>query len=211
MTVAEFDAATLAPQDQYKLLVGTVTPRPIALVTTIGQEGVNAAPFSFFNALGSPPPMLAFSVGGRGGKAKDTVANLREVPEFVVHVVSYAIREQMNVCGIEYPRGVDELAQAGFTAVPSRKVRPPRIAEAPAAFECRVMKIVEVGEGPHHLVIGEVVHFHFRDGIVNERHHVDIAALDPIGRLGGRGGYTRVTDRFEMPRLPLPGGGNGEG
>lgn len=202
--MAEFDAAQLDPQNQYKLLVGTVTPRPIALVTTLGKHGPNAAPFSFFNALGSDPPMLAFSVSARDSGAKDTVRNIREIPEFVVHIVSDAIKEQMNVCAIEYPPGVDEIAEAGFTAVPARKVRPPRIAEAPAAFECRLLQVVEIGHKPHHLIIGEVVYFHYHDGIVNERYHVDIARLNPIGRLGGRGGYARVTDRFEMPRLLLP-------
>jgi len=197
----EFDAATLAWQDQYKLMIGTVTPRPIALVTTLGPDGPNAAPFSFFNCIGAPPPMVMFSVGDTESGVKDTVRNIRDIPEFVVHIVSDAIKDGMNVCAVDFPRGVNEIAKAGFTAVPSRKVRPPRIAEAPIAMECRLMQILEVGDRPYHLVIGEVVYFHYHEGIVNERFHVDIGQVNPIGRLAGKGGYTRITDRFEMPRL----------
>ena len=204
--MAEFDAAALDAQTQYKLLIGSVTPRPIALVTTLGSLGPNAAPFSFFNAIGSDPAMLMFSVGAKDGGAKDTVANIRELPEFVVHIVSDAIKEKMNVCAIDYPRGVNEIEQAGFTALASTKVRPTRIAEAPIAFECRLLQILEVGRAPYHLVIGEVVYFHFHDGIVDAQFRVDVGKVDPIGRLAGRGGYARITDRFEMPRLKLGGG-----
>ena len=204
--MAEFDAAALDAQTQYKLLIGSVTPRPIALVTTLGSLGPNAAPFSFFNAIGSDPAMLMFSVGAKDGGAKDTVANIRELPEFVVHIVSDAIKEKMNVCAIDYPRGVNEIEQAGFTALASTKVRPTRIAEAPIAFECRLLQILEVGRAPYHLVIGEVVYFHFHDGIVDAQFRVDVGKVNPIGRLAGRGGYARITDRFEMPRLKLGGG-----
>ncbi len=203
--MAEFDAAKLSWQDQYKLMIGTVTPRPIALVTTLGRNGPNAAPFSFFNAVGSDPAMLMFSVGDKSGGAKDTVRNIRETPEFVVHIVSDAIKEKMNVCAVDYPYGVNEIEKAGFTAAPSRKVRPPRIAEAPVAMECRLMQIVDLGRKPYHVVFGEVVYFHYHDGIVNERFHVDAGRINPIGRLAGKGGYTRITDRFEMSRLPMEG------
>lgn len=204
----EIDASKISPQDQYKLMIGTVTPRPIALVTTLGKHGPNAAPFSFFNAIGAPPPMIMFSVGGKSGHQKDTVRNIREVPEFVVHIVSDAIKDQMNVCAIDYPIEINELEKSGFTAVASSRVRPPRIAEAPVAMECRLMKIVEMGVRPYHVVFGEVVYFHYHDGLINDRFHVDVGRVNPIGRLAGKGGYTRVTDRFEMPRLPgAPGGG----
>lgn len=204
--MAEFDAAQLDQLTQYKLMVGTVAPRPIALVTTLGKTGPNAAPFSFFQAIGSDPPMLSFSVGNKGDHAKDTVENIRECPEFVVHIVSDAIKEKMNVCAVDFPLGVNEITEAGFTAVPSRMVRPPRIAEAPAAMECRLVQILELGRQPYHLVIGEVVYFHYHDGIVNEKFHVDIGRINPIGRLAGKGGYTRITDRFEMPRIKYRGG-----
>lgn len=206
----EFDAATLAWQDQYKLMIGSVTPRPIALVTTLGANGPNAAPFSFFNAVGSPPPMVMFSVGDKESGAKDTVQNIREIPEFVVHIVSDAIKDKINICAVDYPRGVNEIDEAGFTAVPARKVRPPRILEAPIALECKLMQILELGAKPYHLVIGEVVYFHYHDGIVNERFHVDVGRVNPIGRLAGKGGYTRITDRFEMPRITPGGTGKGD-
>ena len=208
--MTELDAAQISWQDQYKLMVGTVTPRPIALVTTLGREGPNAAPFSFFNAVGSDPAMLMFSVGDRSGRDKDTVRNIRETPEFVVHIVSDAIRDKMNVCAVDYPYGVDELKRAGFTALPSRRVKVPRIAEAPAAMECRLMQIVEMGRKPYHVVFGEVLYFHYHDGIVNERFHIDVGAINPIGRLAGKGGYCRITDRFEMPRIPLDQAAQGE-
>lgn len=201
--MTEIDASQVSWQDQYKLMVGTVTPRPIALVTTLGADGPNAAPFSFFNAVGSDPAMLMFSVGDRSGKAKDTVRNIRETPEFVVHIVSDAIKDNMNVCAVDYPFGVNELERAGFTILPSRKVKPPRIAEAPVALECKLMQIVEMGRKPYHVVFGEVVYFHYHDGIVNDRFHVDAGAINPVGRLAGKGGYCRITDRFEMPRIPL--------
>jgi flavin reductase (DIM6/NTAB) family NADH-FMN oxidoreductase RutF len=193
--MTEFDATALDWKTQYKLLIGSVTPRPIALVTTLGSQGPNAAPFSFFN-----------SVGAKDGGAKDTIANILEIPEFVVHIVSDAIKEKMNVCAIDYPRGVNEIAEAGFTALASNKVRPPRIAEAPVAFECRLLQRLELGRVPYHVVIGEVVYFHYHEGIVDERFHVDVGKINPIGRLAGRGGYTRITDRFEMPRLKYGGG-----
>ena len=201
----EFDAAKLSHAEQYKLLVGTVTPRPIALVTSLGPAGPNAAPFSFFNAVGSDPAMLCFSVGNKESAAKDTVANIRDCPEFVVHIVSDAIKDKMNICAVDYPRGINELEKAGFTAVPSVKVRPPRIKEAPVAMECRLVQIIELGRRPNHLVIGEVVWFHYAEGLVNERFHVDVGRVNPIGRLAGKGGYTRITDRFEMPRMTLGG------
>lgn len=208
--MAEFDAAQLDQLAQYKLMIGTVTPRPIALVTTLGKSGPNAAPFSFFQAICSDPPILSFSVGNKGDRAKDTVENIRECPEFVVHIVSDAIKDKMNVCAVEYPRGVNEITEAGFTAVPSRMVRPPRIAEALAAMECRLIRILELGRQPYHLVIGEVVYFHYHDGIVNEKFHVDVGKINPIGRLAGKGGYTRITDRFEMPRIKYGKTGSGD-
>ena len=208
--MTEFDAAALDAKTQYKLLIGSITPRPIALVTTLGSQGPNAAPFSFFNGVGSDPAMVMFSVGDTGGRAKDTIANILEIPEFVVHIVSDAMKEKMNICAIDYPRGVNEITEAGFTALASKKVRPPRIAEAPVAFECRLLQRLELGRVPYHVVIGEVVYFHFHEGIVDERFYVDTGRIDPIGRLGGSGGYTRITDRFDMPRLKY-GGGRKEG
>jgi flavin reductase (DIM6/NTAB) family NADH-FMN oxidoreductase RutF len=204
--MTEFDAAALDWKTQYKLLIGSITPRPIALVTTLGSKGPNAAPFSFFNGIGSDPAMLMFSVGDKDGSAKDTYANILEIPEFVVHIVSDAIKEKMNVCAVDYPRGVNEIAEAGFTMAPSKRVRPPRIAEAPVALECRLMQMLDLGRVPYHVVIGEVLYYHYHEGIVDAQFHVDVGRINPIGRLAGRGGYTRITDRFEMPRIRYDGG-----
>jgi len=204
--MTEIDAAALDAQTNYKLLTGSVTPRPIALVTTLGSHGANAAPFSFFNAVGSNPPMLMFSVGAREGATKDTVANILEIPEFVVHIVSDAIKEKMNVCAIDFRRGVNEIAEAGFTAVASTKVRPPRLAEAPVAFECRLLQHLELGRAHQHVIIGEVLYYHFHEGIVDAKFYVDVGRINPIGRMAGAGGYTRTTERFEMARLPVPAG-----
>ena len=109
-----------------------------------------------------------------------------------------------NVPPVEF--AVNEISQAGFTALPSRRVRPPRIAEAPVAFECRLLQMLDVGRGPQRVVIGEVVYFHYHDGIVDEQFHVDVGRINPIGRLAGSGGYTRITDRFEMDRLKYDAG-----
>jgi flavin reductase (DIM6/NTAB) family NADH-FMN oxidoreductase RutF len=205
-----FDASTLGAQDQYKLLIGSVTPRPIALVTSIGPDGPNAAPFSFFNCIGAPPPMVQFSVGEGARGAKDTLRNIQETPEFVVHIVSDSIRNGMNITAIDFPRGVNEIERAGFTSKPGVRVRAPVIAEAPIAMECRLMQILQLGSRPYHLIIGEVVHFHYHEGILDERYRVDVSKVNPIGRLAGKGGYARITDRFEMPRLGLDGKPAGE-
>ena len=207
--MTEFDAAILDSRTQGKLLTGSITPRPIALVTTLGSKGANAAPFSFFNAIGSDPAMLMFSVSDKEGGAKDTYANIIEIPEFVVHIVSDAIREKMNVCATEYPRGVNEISEAGFTTLPSVKVRPPRIAEAPVAFECRLTQILDLGRAPHHVVIGEVVYYHYHEGIVDGQFYVDTGKINPVGRLGGKGSYARITDRFEMARIEYKAGRSG--
>lgn len=198
----QIDPRNLEEKDQYKLMTGSIVPRPIALVTTLGPHGTNAAPFSLFNMVGSAPPMLMFSVGNQGDdREKDTVQNIRFLPEFVVHICNEAIAERMNICATDFPAGVSELEKAGFTSTPSVMVKPPRIKEAPVQMECRLVKIVDFGTR-HHVVFGEVVLFHFHDGIVNERYHVDSALLNPIGRLSGSS-YTRVSDQFRMERRYL--------
>src|ERR1700722_17282963 len=133
----QFDFRTMAPTDRYKLLIGSVVPRPIALVTTIDKAGIaNAAPFSFFNVMGNDPPAIVLGIDRRPtGAPKDTVRNIRDTGEFVVNLVDEAIAEAMNVCAIDFPEGVDELVEAGLTAAHSPTGAPPGIAEAPGAFE----------------------------------------------------------------------------
>lgn len=195
----QLDPATLAEKEQYKLMSGCIVPRPIALITTVGPLGPNAAPFSLFNMAGSAPPMVMFAIGNQAdGREKDTLQNLRHLPEFVVHICNEAIAERMNICSTDFPTGVNELERAGLSAAPSVKVRPPRIVEAPVQLEGRVMQVVDAGHR-HHIVVGEIVWFHFHDGIVNERYYVDVRRLNPIGRLSGPN-YSRVREVFQMER-----------
>lgn len=199
-----FDFEQLTERQRYKLMIGTIIPRPIALVTTVDENGrINAAPFSFFNCLSADPPILAIGVENNADMSfKDTGHNIRMTEVFTVNIVSFAIAEAMHVCGAKYPRGVDELKEAGLTAIPGEKVASPFIAEAPAAFECRRHVTLELGRS-RQIIMGEIVYAHYRDGVVDpERLHVDPAAVDAIARLGGDTCAT-IRDRFEMltPKL----------
>lgn len=166
------------------------------------EMGKNAAPYSFFNAVALGPPMVMFSIGptkfAKAGQEKDTLRNIRETNEFVLHLVDDANKERMNACAPEYATGVDEMELAGFTTQPSLKVTPPRIVDCPVQFECVVSQILELGSTPYWMVIGEVVYAHYRAGIVNEQLHVDMMSMNPIGRLSNPGMYTRITDHFRM-------------
>lgn len=199
-----FDFQQLSERERYNLMIGTIIPRPIALVTTVDEHGrINAAPFSFFNCLSADPPILAIGVENNADMSfEDTGHNIRMTEVFTVNIVSFAIAQAMHVCGAKYPRGVDELKEAGLTAVSGEKVASPFIAEAPAAFECRRHVTLELGRS-RQIVMGEIVYAHYRDGVVDpERLHVDPAALDAIARLGGDTCAT-IRDRFEMltPKL----------
>lgn len=204
--MSRFDPDLITPQQQYKLMSGTIVPRPIALVTTLGPQGANAAPFSLFNMVGVDPPMLMFSLTPREGALKDTVRNIQALPEFVVHIVDESVKEKMNICSADFPHGTSEIDFAGFRTEPSIKVRPPRLVECPAQFECRLMQIIPLGRRPNLMVIGEVVMMHYREGIVDpDKLHVDAARLGALGRMEGAGMYTRTTDRFMMARPEIPG------
>ncbi len=201
-----FDFDKIAAQDRYKLLVATVGPRPIAWAVTQDAKGVvNAAPFSFFNCVSGEPPLVIIGIGGRRpGDAKDTGNNIRETGQFVVNLVSDANAQQMNITAIDFPPGVDELKEAGLTTLPSVKVKPPRIAESPVAFECERFMNIDVGID-RTLVLGRVLAVHVHDDCVLDpaRCHIDNAKLDLIGRLHGAGWYSRTRDRFDMPRITL--------
>jgi flavin reductase (DIM6/NTAB) family NADH-FMN oxidoreductase RutF len=192
------DPEALGARKQYALLAGSVVPRPIALVTTCGPSGPNAAPFSFFNVLGVDPPMLLFSVGMRDGAEKDTVRNLRSCPELVIHLVDEANAEQMNRCAMPFGPTVNELEEVGFKTLPSDLVRPPRIASCPVHFECALESIVPFGKVPYHLVISRVLRMHFRDDVVDDDMHVNLLALAPIARVTGPGVYARIRDTFRL-------------
>jgi flavin reductase (DIM6/NTAB) family NADH-FMN oxidoreductase RutF len=196
-----YDFSELPAPARYKLLAGCILPRPIALVSTVDADGArNAAPYSFFNVMSHEPALLVLGVDPRrAGIPKDTVANIRVTGDFVVNLVDMGIAEAMNVCAIDFDAGIDELREAGLTPVPSTQVQAPRIAEAPVAMECRLMDELRYRNG-RSIVVGEIVAFHVRDGIVDERFHVDTLALDLVGRLAG-GGYCRIAEPFSIPRL----------
>jgi len=201
-----FDFADTSNQNVYKLLVATIGPRPIAWVTTQDVDGsINTAPFSFFNAMSGNPPVVAFGIGGRGpGDVKDTGGNIRRTGEFVVNLCSFELAEAMNITAIDFPKGIDELKEAGLTTTPSLKFKPPRITEAPVAFECERLVIVDVGID-RAVVLGKVLAIYVRDDCVmdKDRCYIDTPKLDLIGRMHGAGWYARTTDRFEMPRIDV--------
>lgn len=198
----EFDFAALGANERYRLMIGCIVPRPIALVTSMDAEGrLNAAPYSFFNAMSQDPPLVVIGIENRPeGGPKDTAHNVRETGTFVVNLVSHEMGEKMNVCAIDFPAGVDEVRAAGFTPAASVKVPVPRIAEAPAALECRKFMNLEIGVS-RSILIGEVLHMYIRDDVVDaERLRIDPGKLDLIGRLGGMG-YARITDRYDIKRI----------
>jgi flavin reductase (DIM6/NTAB) family NADH-FMN oxidoreductase RutF len=197
----EFDFAALSGRDRYKLLIGAVVPRPIAWVTTISAAGVvNAAPFSFFNCLSADPAILAIGVEYRpDASQKDTGRNIRETLAFTVNIVSGPLLDAMNVTATAFAPGHDELALAGLTPRPGARVPCPAIAESPAAFECRHHVTLAIGNS-REIILGEVVYAHLHSRTVNERLHVDPAALDAIGRMGGQG-YATTRDAFDLPGL----------
>src|SRR5690242_4759970 len=159
--------------DIYKLMIGSIVPRPIAFVPTIGADGVrNLAPFSFFNGVCSNPPSILFcTVVRKDGQPKDTLVNVEATREYVVNIVAEEFAEQMNLCSADYPPEVDEFEISGLTAAPSDLVRPPRVKESPVSMECRLLQVVRIGDGAPGsgaVVIGEIVRFHLLDGLMTQ-------------------------------------------
>src|SRR4051794_14515028 len=187
----------------YKLVIGCVVPRPIAVVSTISVEGMpNVAPFSYFTVASHTPLSLAFTVGGlkNDGSVKDTLRNARFVEdggvgEFVVNVADESYASGMARTGESIPYGESEFHHSGLTPSPSRVVKPPRVGESSVSFECRTTHIIPVGDAS--LVIGEVQHIHIRDHLLDERYRVDADKLAAIGRMAGND-YVRTRDRFEI-------------
>lgn len=199
----QIDFSKLSTKDRYKLLVSSVVPRPIALVSTIDHKGVvNAAPYSFFNAVCDSPPTVVLGVNSDGpDNAKDTASNIRQTAEFVVNLVTEEIAEKMNITAVDFEPHIDEMEIAGFTRGQSFKVKPPYIVESPISFECRRIVNLELGIG-RNLVVGEVLYMHVRDDLIDiDKLYIDTAAMHMIGRMHGRGWYTRTRDAFEMPRI----------
>jgi flavin reductase (DIM6/NTAB) family NADH-FMN oxidoreductase RutF len=199
-----FDFRTLSARDRYKLMIGTVVPRPIALVTTVDPKGrINAAPFSFFNCLSADPPILALGIENHPDMSfKDTALNIRLTEVFTVNIVSHAIAEAMHVCAVPFKDEHDELQAAGLTAMPGTVVASPWIKEAPAAFECRRHVTLELGKS-RQIILGEIVFAHYHSDVIDvARMRVDPSKLDTIARLGGNTCST-IRDRFEMPTPTL--------
>jgi flavin reductase (DIM6/NTAB) family NADH-FMN oxidoreductase RutF len=197
-----FDLNKLAGRDRYKLLTSVVVPRPIALVTTLDDRGgINAAPFSFFNAVGSDPALIVLGVGNRSrDEPKDTAKYIRANGEFVVNVVTEEIAERMNVTACDFPAGVDELAMAGLTGAPSQVVKPPRVMESPVNMECREVSTTEIGR--NRVILGEVLIMHIRDDLIDvNKFHLHTEKLNLVGRMHAPSWYARTRDRFEMPRV----------
>jgi flavin reductase (DIM6/NTAB) family NADH-FMN oxidoreductase RutF len=197
----ELDLTGPLREDAYMILSGLITPRPIALTTTVDLEGrVNAAPFSFFNLLGDSPPIVGLCPGDRApGIPKDTARNIRLTQEFVVNLVDEALAEKMNLCSAALPPGENELLRAGLTSVASSSVKPPRIAESPVSLECRSHSIIEIGD--NRLIIGEVLRVHVKEGILDpDTWLVKPGSYHPIGRMQSPHWYCRTTELFELKR-----------
>jgi len=200
------DPAEMTRADAHRLLLHCVAPRPIAFTSTLSVEGApNLAPFSYFMAGGANPPSVVISpLTDRTGGPKDTLRNIEANGEYVINVVTYAMRDRMNLASAEYPYGVNEWAEAGFTPAESVKVRPARVAESPLSIECRLHRIVPHGLGPlsANYVIGEVVYFHVSKAVMPEG-VLEPRLVDYISRMGGDWyGRVNAQSMFEMPRPP---------
>lgn len=181
-----FDLAEMNPRDRYRLLTGTIVPRPIGWISTVDAEGRrNLAPFSYFNLVAASPPTLIFSGGSRAGRPKDSVRNARATGGFVAHIADEPLLEAMNRTSIEAPYGVDEFDVAGLEAAASQRVAAPRVALAPVAFECELVHEYEVSPGGSTVMFGRVVLAHVRDDVIGDGGRIDAHALRPIGRLAG--------------------------
>lgn len=197
-----FASKDISPATAYKLLSSTILPRPIALVTSINAAGqTNAAPFSFFNAMGYEPPVVVLGfTPSADGLQKDTPNNILETREFVVNLVDEPLAAQMNICAATLPADVDEIELAELDTVPSLDILPPRLKAAPVSFECKFFNDMPLSGGGR-IIVGEVIHFHLRDDIVASSHplRIDLDKLAPISRLSGSK-YGRITDQFEIER-----------
>lgn len=197
-----YDLSAVPEPIAYKLLAATIIPRPIAWVVTQDAEGRrNAAPFSFFNVMGSAPPTVALGILADPARGlKDTAQAIQDTGEFVINLVPERLVQAMNLTSIDAPRGVNELELAGLATLPSDSVAPPRIAESPVAFECRLHTSVETGPNQV-VVIGLVTTVHIEDRFLLDpvRAHVDTDALDLVARSFGAG-YIRSHDTFQLAR-----------
>ena len=179
------DPAYLDPETAYRLITGVVVPRPIAWVTSLSGSGVlNLAPFSAFTFVSPKPPMLAISVGRKAGTYKDTAHNILNNEEYVVHIADSSLMTAVHESSTEHPPEVSEVEELGLATLPSKRIKVPRLAAAPIAMECRFRQCLEFGETRSRLIVGEVLAFHLRDGLV-QNGKIETKALDPIARIAG--------------------------
>lgn len=201
----QFDMRTLPLLARYKIINSTITPRPIAWVTTISRDGIgNTAPFSFFNAVGDDPPLVVLGLLKHPvtGEMKDTARNITSTGEFVVNLVSEHDAERMNLCSVDAPSHIDEAQKVGLEMIPSAVVRPPRIASSPVGFECRKLVALDIGSRQT-VILGEILVAHIADEFILDanKFYLDTPAMKLIGRMHGTGWYTRASsDMFKMER-----------
>lgn len=201
----EWDLKGKATASVQQILQNSVAPRPIALVSTVNAMGeVNLSPFSFFNVFSADPPVLIFSPARRvrDGRTKHTLDNVLEVPEAVIHAVPYGMVEQISLASADYAAGVNEFSKAGLTAIPSRLVRPPRVAESPVHFECKVLEVKPLGlnGGAGNLVICEVLLAHLAEDVLDAEGLPEPRAMDLVARLGGDWYSRSAENLFEVPK-----------
>jgi len=201
-----YDFSQLSARNAYKLVVSTIVPRPIAWIVSQNSRGqLNAAPFSFFNAMAGDPPTLVVGIGSRDeGGPKDTLRNIQETSQFVINLVNEEMARAMNVTATPFAYGVSELEKAGLEVKPSLKVKPPRLAASPVSFECELIQTVPVSE-TNTLVIARGLACHIEDRYLldAEKCYVNTPELKLIGRMHGAGWYTNTQELFQMDRYTL--------
>ena len=203
-----YDPAEHPFSDTHKLMIGSIVPRPIALVSTTSNNGINnLAPFSYFNGVCSKPPTIMFAPARRGwdGKEKDTLINIRNTKEFSINIVSEDIGEKMVKCSTDYEKEVDEYSKSGLSPLSSKKIKPPIVSESKISLECILNQIVQIGKedaGSGFIVIGTIVLFHIDDEVYDNG-RIILDKLQPLGRVAGNG-YVRSTNTFDIVRTIKP-------
>ena len=203
-----YDPAEHSFSETHKLMIGSIVPRPIALVSTTSKDGINnLAPFSYFNGVCSKPPTIMFAPARRGwdGKEKDTLINIRDTKEFSINVVSEDIGEKMVICSTDFKNEIDEFAKSGLSPIPSKKITPPIVLESKISLECKLNQIVQIGEddaGSGFIVIGTIILFHIDDNVY-DKGRIILDKLEPLGRVAGNG-YVRSNNAFDIIRNIKP-------
>ncbi len=181
----EINVKDLEPSMIYKMMISSIVPRPIAWVSTISKEGIlNIAPFSYYAGVSSVPPLVMISIGKKETKEKkDTWQNIEETGEFVINIVTKELVDKMNITSLPFEKEIDEFEKAGLTPIDSDFIKAPRIKESPVNIECRKFEIIEIGKMG--MVLGEILKFHIKDDLINEKGYIDTTKLEIVGRLGG--------------------------